>query len=163
MVKRIGVWAVTFLLVVGGGIATFWDVDFWRLFDANQQPLAMTETEAWCAGSWGMKHNFRVRDSSVAECIKITDNKGTEPNVGKTTAWTCTGIISAGWNGTRSACVEIIENNNMWIMLTGGFTTEWNQAHPRPKPQGGEILDAPPTRGSNRSTGIVPGLGDGAE
>jgi len=154
--KKFALWLGIVALVVGGGIATFWPIDFWRLFDANQRPLAMTEAENWCAGYHGMlSKRFAEGDPAVARCMETTAYDNETPSIANSILWACKGIVATGWNGLVIQCQDIFEANQMWMLAGGGFTAEWSDAYPRPVPLDEGVIEEPNTRG-NRSEGVAP-------
>lgn len=163
--KKFLTWTAIVVLVIGGGILTFWPVDTWRLYDANQQPLVMTEAESYCAGVVGFANGFEERDPNVAACIKFQVASGekdnTVPDVGKAPMWMCDGVRAAGFAGGPWLCLDILEYNQLWMIVTGGLTTSWNDAHPRPTAiDSGNIQDAERAPRENRSTGIQPRINE---
>jgi hypothetical protein len=154
--KKILVWVALVLLVVGGAVAVVWPVEHWRLYDANQKPLALTERENYCAGLVGLETGFKEESDKALDCLETNTKDNTTPSIAKSTGWACDGILNGGWGGTHEFCLEIFEINEYWLLATGGLTFEWNDAHPRPKAiDEGVIVDDEPTR-ENRSSGVVP-------
>lgn len=156
--KRLLVGFIIVLLVVGGGLAVFWPINFWRLFDANMQPLALTEAEAFCVGLHGPETRWREHNPAVAQCITESD-KGTVPNISQTPSWFCEGVRKAGLQISLLECISIVDSQQLWPLLEGGLTVEWNAAHPRPSvPE--QVLETPSRRGErpseNRSDPVVP-------
>lgn len=121
-------------LVVGGLIAILWPVENWRRYDANWRPLAMTEAEAWCSGnvsSTDSSVNQNPQPEAVAACIAQSDKDNTTPSIAHAVRWWCQGIVSkVPWN--VEDCVEVVESIQVWPLLHGGYTWEWNSANPRP-------------------------------
>lgn len=132
--KRFFVWVAVVALVVGGGIAVFWPIDHWRLYDANLQPLALTEQEAYCTGFVGINAGFKEHDPDVKQCHDGEgEDMGTEPSIANTPGWTCRGILDGGWPGSEDDCIGILEGYDLWPLLEGGLAMDWNEAHPRPQ------------------------------
>jgi len=154
--KKFAAWFAVIVLVVGGGVATFWPIDFWRLFDANQRPLALTEAENWCAGNVGMANTrFKENDPAVLRCIEQSGRDNEHPSIANSVHWACLGIVQAGWDGIVLQCEDIFASNQMWMLLGGAFTNQWSDAYPRPVPLDEGVLEEPDTR-ENRSTGVSP-------
>ena len=151
--KKLATWVALVALVVGGGLAVFWPTDFWRLFDANQRPLALTEAENWCSGYIGMgQQRFIEDDPAVARCMDTQGLENETPSIANSVYWACQGIRQAGWLGSSHECQDLFAANQLWMLAGGGFTTEWNDAYPRPVALDEGVLEEPNGR-SNRSEG----------
>ncbi len=153
--KKIATWIATFALVVGGGIAVFWPIDFWRLFDANLRPLALTHAENYCAGTVGIAEGFKFDSIMVERCLNNTSLDNETPSIAKSVRWACQGIVQGGWAGSVGECINIFEANQMWTVATGGLTMSWNDAHPRPRAIDEGVIEKEKTR-DNRATGVNP-------
>ena len=150
--KRLATWFAVVFIVVAGGIATFYPVDFFRLFDANQKPLVMTELESYCVAFVGMTSNFKDNNPVVGRCMVALDGRkdNTEHNIALATNWMCDGVIAAGFQGGHGLCLRILESNSLWMITTGGLTQEWNDAHPRPTAIAAGQLDSGADRTKSR-------------
>ena len=114
----------------------------------------MTEAENHCAGYVGMSNNrFREDDPAVQRCMDTTQKDNTEHSIANSVLWACTGIVESGWDGLVLQCQDIFEQNQLWMLVGGGFTTKWSDAYPRPVPLDEGVIVAPPTR-SNRSSDV---------
>ena len=155
--KRFVTWLAMFAIVVGGGIATFWPVDFFRLYDANQQPLVMTELEAYCVAFVGIQRNWKEHEPEIPKCmVRLEGLKDDiEHDIGPVPGYMCDGVIAGGFKGGVNLCIDILETNNLWMITTGGMTFQWNDAHPRPKAEALSDFDTGTVR-ENRSEGIIP-------
>lgn len=148
--KKVGTYFLIFALVVGGGLAVFWPSNHFRIYDANLQPLAMTELEAVCTGEIGINSGFKPQDPDVKACREErVDDLTNEPNIARTEEWTCVGIIAGGWGGDMVQCLTILSSYDLWPLLEGGLTYEWNAAHPRPSST--ESIIDNPTRSIDRA------------
>ncbi len=143
--KRVLGWVAVFILVVGGGIVTFWPVDTWRLYDANWQPLALTQAESYCAGKVLAENNYsnKANDKDVDVCVKESKFDNTVPNVGKALKWACEGIRSVDYSWTAADCIGTFDNYQFWLMQHGGYTWNWNDQNPRPNVAYSNIREAP--------------------
>jgi hypothetical protein len=154
--KRVATWFAIIALVVGGGVVTFWPIDFWRMFDANQRPLALTEAENWCSGWVGITEQaFEENDPKVLRCMESTSKDNETPSAAQSIGWACDGIIAAGWEGTPTQCLDLLEEIQIWMLAGGGFTNEWSDAYPRPVALDEGIIEDPNSR-ENRSEGVEP-------
>lgn len=155
MKKFLG-WLVVFVLVVGGAVLSFWNVNHWRLYDADWNPLALTNAENYCAGAEGMRNGFDRDDRKTKECTINSDRDNETPSIAQSVNWGCEGIVSSGrFQGGVWDCMLIFEDNGLWLLEGGGFTFKWNNERPRPKPLDEGIITVP-SRGSNRSQGVDP-------
>jgi hypothetical protein len=142
--KRLAALALSVLLVVGGGIAVFWPVNFWRLFDDNLRPLALTQAENYCAGLHGIQNRFAFNDPEVIACIASSTYDNESPSIADSVRWGCQGIVAGGWDdGTTNDCVSIFDRDQLWLVKDGGITYAWSDAYPRPVAVGDGII-APP-------------------
>lgn len=150
--KKLAVWIAVLVISIGGGIATFWPSDFFRLFDANQQPLVMTELESYCVAFVGMTANFKADNPEVGRCMTALEDRkdNVDPNIALATTWMCDGVVAAGFEGGHRLCLGILESNSLWMITTGGLTTEWNDAHPRPTAIAAGQLDSGADRTKSR-------------
>ena len=150
--KKLATWIAVFVIVMGGGLATFWPVDFFRLFDANQKPLVMTELESYCVAFVGMTSNFKTDNPEVGRCMgALVERKDNiDHNIALATTWMCDGVVAAGFEGGHRLCLNILESNSLWMITTGGLTTEWNDAHPRPTAIAAGQLDSGADRTKSR-------------
>lgn len=144
-------------LVVGMGIVVFWPINFWRLFDDNLRPLALTQAENYCAGFHGINNQFAYNDPDVATCIASGDYDNETPSVADSVMWGCQGIVAGGWPGSVNDCADIFERDQLWLLLNGGITLAWSEAYPRPKPIGQGAL----TPQSDSRTGSRDGFARG--
>ena len=153
--KRILGWVAVFILVVGGAIVTFWPVATWRLYDANWQPLALTQAESYCVGQVLVKNAYANKqgDSEVDDCVKAS-TLDTVPDVARALHWGCEGIRSLDPAWTQADCLDALDRYEFWFLLHGGWTWGWNDQNPRPNVAYINIREAP--RGSrndsNRTT-----------
>ena len=138
---------LAFVLIIGGAVAVFWPVNFTRLFDANMQPLALSEVESYCVGFVGLTSSFKTDDKDVTACRTEYAVLGSVADVANAPRWFCTGLVSGGWDGTTEQCIDILDGNELWPLLNGGITAEWNDAHPRPSIPSQVIVD--PGRSDN--------------
>ena len=143
--KRILGWIAVVILVVGGGIATFWPVPTWRLYDANWQPLALTQAEAYCVGQVLAKNGYANKqdDSEVDACVTDSKLDNTLPDVGKAMKWGCDGIRSVDSSWSQTECLAAFDSYDMWLLLHGGYTWAWNDQNPRPNVAYSNIREAP--------------------
>jgi hypothetical protein len=154
--KRFLAWTVVVVFVVGGAVLTFWPVSFWRLYDADWNALALTSAENYCAGAEGMRNGFDRDDRKTKECTMNSDRDNETPSIAQSVKWGCEGVVSSGqFQGSVWDCQLIFEDNGLWLLEGGGFTYEWNDERPRPKPLDEGIITVP-SRGSNRSQGVDP-------
>lgn len=157
MKKLLG-WTLVLVLVVGGALAAFWPISgpaAWRLYDENWKPLALTEAENWCAGSVGINDGFTERNPAVSRCVKDTDLDNEFPSITNSMKWACQGILIGGWNGTTSQCLNIFKNGELWLLVGGGMTSDWNDERSRPVELDNNLLEDEQTR-ENRTSGIAP-------
>jgi len=153
--KRFAGWAAVFIIVVGGGILAFWPVNHWRLYDADWNPLALTNAENYCAGAEGMVNGFKRDDRKTKECTENSVRNNTIPSITNSSRWACEGVISTGrFPGTVYDCMHVFDANQLWLLEGGGITVKWNDERPRPVPLDEGVLDKEP-RG-NRSDDIAP-------
>lgn len=148
--KRYATYLAALLLVVGGGAAVFWPVNFWRLFDDNLQPLALTQAETYCAGLHGWQNGFALNDPDVTECEKTSGYDNTTPSVANAVMWGCQGIVAGGWPGQVSECSDIFERDQLWLVKGGGITWSWSDAWPRPVHVGGPLVSDDNSRTGDR-------------
>ena len=143
--KRIMAWVTVFVLVVGGGIVAYWPVATWRLYDANWQPLALTQAESYCAGKILAQNSYsnKANDREVNECVAESRFDNSVPNVGKALRWACEGIRSADPSWSTADCLGTFENYQFWLMQHGGYTWNWNDQNPRPNAAYSNIREAP--------------------
>lgn len=143
--KRILTWTATILLAVGGLILAFWPVQTWRLYDANWNPLAMTHAESWCMGRIAAENNYinSKDDPRVDQCVLESNFDNTIPSIGKAIRWGCVGSVSADSGWSVSDCIRTVEAWDVWFLQHGGWTWEWNDAHPRPVVAYSDIRNAP--------------------
>ena len=154
--KKFAGWTVVFVLVVGGGILAFWQVNHWRLYDADWNALALTSAENYCAGVEGMRNGFDRQDKKTINCIENSERDNETPSITESVKWACEGILSSGrFQGSARSCQLIFEDNSLWLLEGGGFTSKWNDERPRPKPLDEGIINTP-GRGDNRSQGVDP-------
>lgn len=148
-----------FVLIVGGGITVFWPNNFWRLFDANMNPLALTQAEAYCTGLLGPDSRFKTHNPKVTECEVESGWDNTAPDVARSIAWFCEGIIDAKLPMSLGECIDVVDTNLLWPIQGGGLTATWNDAHPRPSVPDQVIID--PARSgerpsTNRGDSVIP-------
>ncbi len=161
MKKFLG-WAAVFIIVVGGGILAFWPVDFWRLYDADWNALALTNAENYCAGAEGMANGFKRDDTRTKDCTKNSARDNETPSITSSSKWACEGVTSTGlFPGGVYDCMRVVEDNNLWLLEGGGITYRWNDQRPRPAPLDEGVLDKKP-RG-NRSDDIAPSFSNTGE
>ena len=143
--KRILGWVAVFILVVGGAIVTFWPVPTWRLYDANWQPLAMTQAESYCVGKVLAENSYNnTKDNpTVDRCVAESKMDNTVPHVEKAMQWGCEGIRSVDSSWSQTDCLEAFENWDMWLLQHGGYTWAWNDQNPRPNVAYSNIREAP--------------------
>ena len=149
--KRVAAYAAALLVVVGGGVAVFWPLNFWRLFDANLRPLALTEAENYCTGFHGFQVGWAEHDKAVDECEREGTFDNATPSVANSVEWVCRGIVAGGWvGGTVSDCENIFERDQLWAIKGGGITWEWSDAWPRPVSIGGTLIPPSDSRTGER-------------
>lgn len=143
--KRVLGWVVVFVLVVGGATATFWPVPTWRLYDANWQPLVMTEAESYCVGRVLAENGFNntQNDPKVKACIEESVLDNATPNISKAIMWACQGIKSVDPSWSLTDCGNSVYGFNIWFLLHGGYTRSWNDQNPRPDAAYSNIREAP--------------------
>lgn len=143
--KRILIKVLVFVFIVGGLAAVLWPVDNWRMYDANWKPLAMTDAEGYCAGYLLGESGFNNSQDveAMAACITTNDQKdNTTPNVGIVIRSFCNGIsLTAGM--PQQDCEDIIEGYEIWPLMNGGYTWEWNDTNARPQVVQSNISQAP--------------------
>jgi hypothetical protein len=147
--KRFLTFIAVVVLVVGGGIAAFRPNTHFRLYDANMRPLALTHAETYCTGYWGILNGFRDHDPDVIACQVDGKMDNLTPDVTLAVVRFCEGIRNAGWQGTVDDCINIVERDELWPLLDGGITMQWNSGHPRPTTDEGSIVV--PNRGAGRT------------
>ncbi len=163
MKKFLG-WIAVFVLIVGGAVLAFWPVNHWRLYDADWQPLALTNAENYCAGAQGMKNGFDRDDKLTKECTENSSRDNVTPSIANSPQWACEGVVSSGqFNGSIHACVQILHNNSFWLIAGGGLTFAWNDERPRPQPIDEGVLDSDTKPRGNRSDGVDPSFTDNDE
>lgn len=150
--KKLALWLGIVALVVGGGIAAFWPSNHFRLYDANLRPLAMTEAEAYCVGEIGATSQWKENDPDVIACVAASERE-TVPNITMTPAWFCSGVMITipGAFASVQECVDVVDGYELWPLLDGGITFEWNAAHPRPS-NVQTIIERQPARAGERDT-----------
>ena len=143
--KRILAWVAVFVLVLGGAVAIYWPVPLWRMYDANWQPLAMTQAESYCAGKVLAQNGYsnKANDKEVDQCVKDSEWDNTTPDVGKALKWACEGILSTDPAWSITDCIGTFDSNSFWLMLHGGYTWRWNDQNPRPNTAYSNIREAP--------------------
>lgn len=142
-----------FALVVGGFIAVMWPVPNWRLYDANWRPLAMTQAESFCAGLlFGERMTNEQDHEWMVDCIANSSYEHT-PSVANSPAWGCQGLLStpygAGW--PLEDCLAAMEAAEVWWLLDGGYTMEWNSGNKRPEVAASNIKQAPDRDGRDET------------
>jgi len=148
--KKLAAYVGALLLVVGGAVAAFWPINFWRLYDANLRPLALTHAENYCAGFHGFAAGFPEHDPAVTDCENSGPYDNVTPSVANSVQWACQGIVAGGWGGMVSDCELIFEQDQLWLVQGGGITRSWNDAWPRPRPIGGSIVPMDDSRTGSR-------------
>ena len=157
MKKLLG-WTLVLALVVGGALAAFWPISgpaAWRLYDENWRPLALTEAENWCAGSVGINDGFTEHNSTVLQCVEDTNLDNEFPSITNSIGWACQGIRDGGWGGSTVQCRKIFQNGELWLLVGGGMTSDWNDERSRPVELDKNLLEDERTR-ENRTSGIEP-------
>lgn len=154
--KRLLVKIAASLFVLGGAALVFWPINFWRLYDANWSPLALTYAEAYCTGYILGESGFTNKPSpDVAVCVENSDFDNETPSIGRAIHWGCEGLyVSVGF--PIPDCKKVFEDYEMWWLLDGGYTWEWDKAHPRPVVAHADIGTAPPRQerdGNERNSG----------
>jgi hypothetical protein len=148
--KKILVRILAAVLVVGGLVAVLWPVDTWRLYDANWQPLAMTEAENYCAGKVLAENSFvNKKDDIIVDTCVETSDRGNVASVGSSQAWFCQGIRSV--LPSFDDCLPVVQNYQIWGLQHGGYTLEWNDSNTYPQIVQYNITEAP--RGDGRDDG----------
>jgi hypothetical protein len=135
--KRIAFTILIIVIVLGGGWLVFQDPGHIRQFDANLQPLAENYQEAYCNGEEFMSNNGARDVPQVIECVKNLTIR--TPNIMQAIPGFCQAIVYKGFPGSKQDCENIFEEKELWPLLYGGITDEWNSGHPRPAPPEGEI------------------------
>ena len=144
---RVGI--IAFIVV--GAMLVFWPTNFWRLYDANLRPLALTHAENYCVGFAGIQDGFQFDSAIVKTCMSETTLDDTEPSIANSIRWGCLGVVAGGWGGKAQDCEQIFEARQFWFVQGGGITDNWNDAHPRPQPIDEGVLDSDiPQRSENR-------------
>jgi hypothetical protein len=78
----------------------------------------------------------------VTECMATTEQDNTTPVMGQSVRIGCTGLNSS--NGFDiEVCVSAFEGYQLWWLKDGGYTPEWDSAHPRPQIIKYDISQAP--------------------
>ncbi len=157
--KKILTWIVVWSFIIGGGIIAFWQVETWRLYDADWNALAMTNAENYCAGSNGMLNGFKKDDKLTKDCTANSARDNTTPSITYSPKWACEGIRSAGWDGSQYDCEFIFNQNGIWLLQGGGITMKWNDQRPRPEPIDEGVIEN--EKRGNRSDGIAPSFSGG--
>ena len=134
---RVGIAA----FIVVGAMLVFWPVNFWRLYDANLRPLALTHAENYCVGFGGIQDGFQFDSAIVKTCMDISELDNETPSISQSIHWGCLGVVSGGWGGAVHDCEKIFEARQFWFVQGGGITDNWNDAHPRPQPIDEGVLD----------------------
>lgn len=152
--KKALVWLSIWAFVIGGAAAVLWDVPKWRLYDANWEPLAMTQAESWCSGKLlGEREvNFEKRAPALMkQCIADSELDNTTPNIANSVRWSCEGINAAvEWD--MKVCVDTVEAYEVWFLANGGITNTWDSGNSRPEVITDDITKAPP-RGERTDDG----------
>ncbi len=141
--KKFMIWVGVISFVVGLGLLVFWPISgptAWRQYDMNWQPLALTEAENYCAGKVGINNGFAHNSKDVADCIERSTLDNTQPSVSRSITWACVGIKAGGYKGTISQCTKILDNADIWLLVSGGFTAAWNDVRPRPTVANQDLL-----------------------
>lgn len=143
--RRVLGWVAVFILVVGGATVTFWPVPTWRLYDANWQPLAMTQAEAYCVGQIlaGNGYNNIKDDREVDGCVAGSKLDNAIPDVGRVAYWGCDGIRSIDSSWSQTDCLATFIDLDIWFLQHGGYTWAWNDQNPRPNVAYSNIREAP--------------------
>lgn len=142
--KRLLIRVLAGAFVIGGFVAVLWPVPTWRLYDANWQPLAMTQAEAWCAGwTMGNAQANKQDPAAMKDCMETHDELDNEIHgIATIIRQGCLGFgASSGFD--PNACEAIIESNGIWWLRDGGFTLAWNETNPRPQVIQVSIQNAP--------------------
>lgn len=145
--KRFATWTLVWITIIGMGVAVFWPVETWRLYDKNWQPLAMTQAENWCTGVQIGTGNFenKLNDPSVADCVADSKLDNEKPSITNSQIWFCQGINSIIADFTVDACVKTVRDYKIWGLLHGGFTFEWaDSGNTYPEIAYDNIKQAPP-------------------
>lgn len=148
--------------IIGGLVAVLWPVDTWRMYDANWQPLAMTESEAFCAGFLLGDSGFNnVQDEEGMQvCMERFDDKSDTPSVGIVISAFCDGLwVSAGF--PKTDCEDVTEGYEIWPLQHGGYTWEWNDTNSRPEVVQSNISQAPRREGRDEDNRNETGRGIG--
>lgn len=147
--KRILIKIGVLVFIIGGLVAVLWPVDTWRMYDANWQPLAMTEAEAWCAGNLLGASNFNNSEDieGMEACFEAhEDLDNVSPRIGAVIVKFCSGLATTS-DIPAPECVDIIEGYEMWPLQYGGYTWQWNDTNPRPEIVQSDISNAPRREG----------------
>lgn len=153
--------AVTF--VVGGLVAVMWPVPTWRMYDANWQELAMTQAESYCSGYVLGENGFNnVPDIPGMEtCIAESNLDNLEPDIAQSVRLACTGLSIWFPEYVVSDCMADVEGFEVWFLVDGGYTWEWNASHPRPVVAHYNISQAPRgERGDNSGRDFTGRVGE---
>ena len=132
------------VFVVGMGLLVFWPISgpaAWRQYDMNWQPLALTEAENWCAGNIGINNGFKKNSKEIADCIERSTLDNEQPSVSRSLAWACTGIVDGGYRGSIIKCKNLIDKSELWLIVSGGFTSAWDDTRPRPVVTNQDLLE----------------------
>ena len=132
------------LFAIAGLVAILWPVNNWRMYDANWAPLAMTDAESYCSGWVLGDTNFVNKENkqAIQDCLDRVEYDNTQPHIGASVQLACIGLFETqAW--PVNDCVQLIEGYEVWFLQWGGYTWEWNDAHPRPQVYKTNIVEAP--------------------
>jgi hypothetical protein len=121
---------------------------FVPLFDADLQRLAMTPSEAHCAGV-----SFVSRGGVPAAECRATDTHSKTVNIDAVQPQFCETVREA-YGLSQADCMGIMQNNRLWPTYDGNLTASWSQSNPYP----GSILGAEEPTEDRSRTGDRPGL-----
>ena len=156
--KKFMIWLGVVVFVIGLGVVTFWDVPQWRLYTQNWEPLAMTHAENYCTGKIGISTRFIPNDPAVDHCEETSGKDNIIPSIANSEEWACEGVLAGGYAIGIRDCIDILQQNQLWMLVGGGIATResWSDTHPRPEAiQEGVLPDS--TR-SNRGGVTEPNL-----
>ena len=140
--KRLFTKILVVLATIALGVVVFWNVNFWRMYDAHWQPLAMTQAEAYCVGLALGEHNVQniQDDKTVDACVATSKLDNTTPDLASVPLLACKALAETlAW--PQEECLNAVEAADIWFLQHGGYTWEWNDSNKRPNASHSNIRD----------------------
>ena len=140
------------LTIILGFVYIAMPVGFIPPYDANLVRLADSQLQGYCSGDSFMKSQG-VGDANLAAMCRVQRAKvmSDKPDMGVVQGSFCQAVVDNGWQGTKVACIGILQTNEYWPTYDGNITNAWNRA--RPYPNTFALSGTGTTSGGNSRTG----------